>query len=265
MTEPTDVIAYKEGVKLFREGKVLEALARFKFAAQTGEDRPMEHFALASAFVQVQDWAAAGNEYRKFLAMNPGLPQQEAAAGKALKKIEEQIARDAQLEAQAAQEEEQRKRQEALARVRKVFDEAVAYYRAGGYSSALERLESLLASWGRTAEVLNLVGLCHVQLGNHDQAVQALEEGHSQDPENSDVSLNLARVYFERGNSKAADLLEAALERNPRNSRAWFNLAVLRLAQSDFAAAAAAWEKTLQLDPDDLEAKANLDMVKRRA
>lgn len=264
MTEPDDVKAYKEGVALFRQGKVLEALGRFRFAAETGEDRPMEFFALASAYVRVGDWEGARTQYSRFLAMNPGLPQQEAAARVALQKAEAKIA-EGRAEAEAAKRAaEEKRRQEALAKVRKVFDEAVAYYRAGGYGSALERLQQLLDSWGRTAEVLNLVGLCHVRLGNHAGAVKALEEALQEDPANADVALNLARAHFDQGTSQAAALLEQCVAGHPDNSQAWFNLGVSRLARSEFNEAAAAWQKVVELDPTDKEAKANLEMVKRR-
>lgn len=264
MTEPDDVKAYKEGVALFRQGKVLEALGRFKFAAETGEDRPMEFFALGSAYVRVGDWEGAKAQYSRFLAMSPGLPQQEAAARAALQKAEAKIV-EGRAEAEAAQKAtEEKRRQEALAKVRNVFDEAVAYYRAGGFDSALERLQQLLNSWGRTAEILNLVGLCHVRLGNHADAVQALEEALLEDPANADVALNLARSHFDRGTSRAAALLQQCVAGHPGNSQAWFNLGVLHLAQSEFGKAAAAWAKVVQLDPSDNEAKANLEMVKRR-
>ena len=258
--QPEDVVAYKEGVQLFRGGKVLEALARFKFAARTGEDRPMEHFALASAYAQVGQLEEAAAEYRRFLDMGSGLAQQEKAARAALDSLGRKLA-EADAQRHAAAEAQRRQR---LEQVRKSFDEAVAYYRAGGYQSALERLGGLLESWGRTTEVLNLVGLCHLHLEDYPAALAALEEGHRLDPENGDVLLNLARAHFEGGCGPARAALEKLVKLHPRRAAAWFNLGVLRLANSDFRGAQQAWTSVLEIDPDDKDARANLEMLGRR-
>ncbi len=147
MTEPQDVIAYKEGVRLFKEGKVLEALEKFRFAAETGEDRPMEHFALAAACMQIGDKDRAEREYTRFLDMEPCMPHQEHAA----RKVIEQLKRE-RLEADALEEEHRRAREEKVRRerlegVRRLYNEAVAFFRGGGYDSALRRLETLADSW----------------------------------------------------------------------------------------------------------------------
>ena len=258
--QPDDVIAYQEGVQLFRGGKLLEALARFKFAAETGVDRPMEHFALASAYAQVGQLEEAAAEYRQFLDMGSGQAPQEKAARVALESIGRKLA-EAKAERLATAEAERKQR---LQLVRKSFDEAVAYYRAGGYQSALERLEGLLESWGRTAEVLNLVGLCHLHIADYAAALVALEEGHRLDPENGDVLLNLARAHFEGGCAPARAALEELVKLHPRRAAAWYNLGVLKLANSDFRGAKKAWAFALEIDPDDKDARANLEMLGRR-
>ncbi len=258
--QPDDVIAYQEGVKLFRGGKLLEALAKFKFAAETGVDRPMEHFALASAYAQVGQLAEARSEYRKFLEMGGGPAPQERAAHAALESIERKFA-EAEAERRAAAKAEQEQR---LAQVQKRFDEAVSYYRAGGYQSALERLEGLLESWGRTAEVLNLVGLCHLHLNDYVAAVTVLDEGHRSNPESGDLLLNLARAHFEGGCGPARAALEKLVELHPERAAAWYNLGVLKLANSDFDGARKAWAAVLEIDPNDKDARANLDMLERR-
>jgi len=278
MKEPDDVKAYREGVKLFREGRTLEALQRFKFAAETGEDRPMEHFALAAAHMQVGDLAGARGEYQRFLDMKPSMPDREHAARKALAHIDEKLAAGDQARAAAAAEaaaEEQRQaaaraveaekqRREELARVRQAYDEAVAFFRGGGYDSALSRLEALLKDWGRTAEVLNLVGLCRKGLKDLEGAEAAFREAVETSPENVDVLLNLGQLVFERGALQARDFIRQALARDRQNSRSWFNLGVLSLALGEHDAARDAWQRAANLAPEDELARANLEMIKRR-
>lgn len=258
--QPDDVIAYQDGVRLFRGGQVLEALAKFKFAAETGVDRPMEHFALASAYAQVGQLDEAASEYRMFLDTGGGQPAQEEAARAALESIGRKLA-EAEAERIAAAKAEQEQR---LRRVRKSFDDAVSYYRAGGYQSALERLEELLESWGRTAEVLNLVGLCHLHLHDYASALAVLDEGHRSNPENGDILLNLARAHFEGGCRPARAALENLVKLHPEHAGAWYNLGVLKLANSDFKGAKKAWARVLDMNPDDDDARANLEMLERR-
>ncbi len=263
MTEPQDVIAYKEGVRLFKEGKVLEALEKFRFAAETGEDRTMEHFALAAACMQIGDKDRAEREYTRFLDMEPCMPHQEHAA----RKVIEQLKRE-RLEADALEEEHRRAREEKVRRerlegVRRLYNEAVAFFRGGGYDSALRRLETLADSWGRTAEVLNLMALCHKHLGNTGEATTLLKEAFQQAPENVDVMLNLAQHSFDVGVFRAQALIGKVLELDPENPRAWYNRGVLALAEGRLDAAREAWEKAAGLDPADERVRANLELVSK--
>lgn len=261
MTEPNDVIAYNDGVRLFKEGKTLQALERFRFAAETGEDRPMEHFALASACLQVGDKAGAEKEYRRFLDMEPGDNRQVQVARATIARLEKE-----RVEARAHEEAEQRAlteklRQERLLSVRKLYDEAVGFFRVGGYDSCLSRLETLAESWGRTAEVLNLQGLCFKHLGQLNEATQTLENAIQADPDHVDAALNLAQLHFETGVQRARKLIEGVLSSHPDNASAWFNLGVLTLASGNTAGARMAWEKASKIDPEDQRTIASLKMV----
>jgi tetratricopeptide (TPR) repeat protein len=249
MTEPQDVIAYRQGVLLFKQGKTLEALEKFRFAAQTGEDRPMEHFALASAYMQVGDTARAAAEYQRFLDMNPGMPQREHAAHKVIERVEA---------------DEEQKNLQRLTKVRKLYDEAISFFRVRGYDSALERLDSLLDLWGRTPEVLNLKGLCHRRQGQVNEAISAFQEALEHAPDNPDVLLNLGQLFFEEGAAKAESLISKAVKVASDNAGAWHNLAVLALSRGDYPAAEKAWLRVLTIDPDDETARANIIMLTRR-
>lgn len=249
MTEPMDVIAYREGVALFKQGKTLEALEKFRFAAETGEDRPMEHFALASACMQVKNVRGAVAEYQRFLDMNPGMPEREHAARKVIERVEA---------------DELKEHQERLAKVQKLYEEAMSYFRVAGYDSALERLDSLLELWGRTPEVLNLKGLCHRRRGQTREAISTFQEALEHSPDSPDVLLNLGQLFFEEGVAKAQRLIGRAVEVAKDNAAAWHNLAVLALAGNDYPAAEKAWLKALTIDPDDEIARANIKMITRR-
>lgn len=266
MDEPADVVAYREGVNLFRQGRVLEALRLFRFAAEHGEERPMEHFALAAAAMQVGDPAGAERSYRRFLEMAPGLPQQEQAARLALARVTAELERkraDEAGRAEQARREEEAAR-ERLAQLRALFDEAVAFYRCGGYQSALDRLEELAGQWGRTGELLNLMGLCRLRMGEPVAALELLTEAHAAQPDSVDITLNLAQLHFEAGLERAQALIEEALAQEPERAAGWHNLAICALARGDHGRACEHWERAARLAPDDPQIRANLEMLTRR-
>jgi Flp pilus assembly protein TadD len=244
----SDVIAYRKAVKLFKEGNILEALALFHEAATTGEDRPMEHFALATAYMKTGQLGPAKTEYERFFAMGGGEDGHNAAARKALAKI------DGAAAAEAAKLDE----------VRKQFADGVNYYRAGGYQGALERLEPLLESYGRTPELLNTIANCYVRLEDGATAQALLEEAVVQPECPPEVFVTLGRLRFEEGCKAALGALGAAVEIAPGDALAWFNKGVVHFARGDYADAEAAWTRASALDPGDRQVKANLEFLSKR-
>ena len=65
-----DVTAYNKGIQLLSAGKVEEAIPLLKTAAETGLDRPQEHYALAQALEKAGQDEFALAEYRRFLEMS---------------------------------------------------------------------------------------------------------------------------------------------------------------------------------------------------
>jgi Flp pilus assembly protein TadD len=257
----SDVIAYRKAVKLFKEGNILEALALFHEAATTGEDRPMEHFALATAYMKTGQLPEAKAEYERFFEMGGGEDGHNAAARKALDKIEAAAASAA---AKAAEEQQRELAKAALDKVRAQFADGVNYYRAGGFQGALERLEPLLDSYGRTPELLNTIANCYVGLDNGAAAQALLEEAVVQPECPPEVFVTLGRLRFEEGCKAALGALGAAVEIAPDDALAWFNKGVVHFARGDYDDARVAWTKASELDPRDRQVKANLEFLRKR-
>ncbi|MFN7973606.1 MAG: tetratricopeptide repeat protein [Acidobacteriota bacterium] len=67
----SDTSRFRNGVQLLKAGKLDEAIAELAIAATTGEDLPVEHFALAVAYEKNGDARRAVKEFQRFLEMNP--------------------------------------------------------------------------------------------------------------------------------------------------------------------------------------------------
>jgi len=244
----SDVIAYRKAVKLFKDGQILEALELFREAATTGEDRPLEHFALATAYMKTGQVAEAKTEYERFFAMGGGEDGHNMAAKKALAKLEK------------ATEDERSN----LEQIRRQFADGVNYYRAGGYQGALDRLEPLLASYGRTPELLNTIANCHIGLEDGATAQALLEEAVVQPACPPEVFVTLGRLRFDEGCKAALAALGAAVEIAPDDPLAWYNKGVVHFARGEYQEAEGAWKKALAFDPQDRQTKANLEFLARR-
>jgi tetratricopeptide (TPR) repeat protein len=80
-------------------------------------------------------------------------------------------------------------------------------------------------------------------------------------PQQQEAAARLGRLAFEDGDlASAASYLERATAGDSPAS-AWFDLAVVRQDMREYAAAEAAYRKTLQIKPDHAEAALNLGIV----
>ena len=257
----SDVIAYRKAVTLFKEGRILESLALFREAATTGEDRPIEHFALATAYMKTGQVPEARAEYERFFEMGGGDDGHNAAARKALAKLG---AAPATSTAPASAPPGREPANVPLEAIRKQFADGINYYRAGGYQGALDRLEPLLDSYGRTPELLNTIANCFIGLGDGPGARGLLEEAVVQPGCPSEVFVTLGRLRFDEGCEAALAALGAAVEIAPEDPLAWYNMGVVHFARGEYDDARIAWEKARTLSPEDRQVKANLEFLSRR-
>ena len=263
----SDVIAYRKAVDLFKEGRMLEALGLFREAATTGEDRPVEHFALATAYMKTGQFAEARVEYERFFAMGGGEEGHNAAARKALEKMPgvegENPATSTATSTASATVAADPPRGD-LDAIREQYADGVNYYRAGGYQGALERLEPLLKSYGRTPELLNTIANCYIGLEGAPRAQALLEEAVTQPDCPPEVFVSLGRLRFDEGCKAALAALAVAVEIAPDNALAWYNKGAVHFARGEYDDAEAAWKKTLAFEPNDRQAQANLEFLSKR-
>jgi tetratricopeptide (TPR) repeat protein len=116
---------------------------------------------------------------------------------------------------------------------------------------------------GKIANLHAEVAQAYVDAGMPADAKHELRKAILLCPQFSDLRLKLANLYRESGDLDAAKFeLEEAVGNRPRYVPAWVALGVTRLSMGDQKGAVAAWEKVLEIDPENKAAGMYLRMTK---
>jgi tetratricopeptide (TPR) repeat protein len=130
---------------------------------------------------------------------------------------------------------------------------------------ALEQFQIIAAKDPKDVESLIMVGGLNRMLENSVDAEAAFKKALAIEPENEDALVGLAGVYGERGDTKASsDLLERLATKNP-SGRAYAMLGQNYESMKQWALAAEAFNKATELEPAQLEFKAEAALDQTRA
>jgi len=255
-----DILAYEKGLALLKEGKSLEALEQLRFAAENGVDRAMEHFALATASFQCKRYEEASLEYKRFLEMGGAAIAHNEHASQSLKRIENILSDSSNNHKSSLPISKDNTTK--TGKMAKRYNEALAYYRAGGYEPALERFLALSKDLGETAELMSATASALQKLGREAQALELLERASKREEASSQVFLSLGELYFSLACNKALASFNRAISLSEDLPLPWFNRASLWFAMGKYEEAIADWKKVLELDPGDGQAKKNIVLAK---
>lgn len=149
-----------------------------------------------------------------------------------------------------------------VARLLTPFEEALLLHEAGDAKAADCYLEAI-SEGDNVAEAYCNLAIINLEQGNVPKALDNFTLSLKSDPRHVEAHYNLGNLYYDVGELPLARLhYEAATQIAPEFSLVYFNLALVYHRTNDGAAASAALERYIQLEPDDEEIEALRQLLK---
>jgi len=243
-----------------------EARAELIQALALAPDLVPARFILAQLYLDLRRPAGARETLTAGLAQHPGQPQLMALLGEAERQLGNP-GRAVDLARQVLVKEE------SFTQARYYL--ALALLDGGQREEATTELERVVRSGPKVADAYLALGTAYLDAGRVDAAVEALREATTVDGSRPDTRIALARAYRSKGLLARADA-ELTLARPRAIASAGFplsqqqlepdfylELGLVRLRQGRLTAAAAAFEKVLETEPDHQAATRQLAEVRK--
>jgi tetratricopeptide (TPR) repeat protein len=125
----------------------------------------------------------------------------------------------------------------------------ILYYERGFNEDAEAALAEASTLDPNQSKVWNNLGLARRKLGKRQEATEAFRRAHELDPADDAALNNLALAYIDAANwTAAAALLAEGTARAPQNAGLWFNLGVAKRGLGDLPGAAEALRQAITAD-----------------
>lgn len=133
---------------------------------------------------------------------------------------------------------------------------------ARNYPAALERIQARQSAAPDKVELLLLVAKVQLAQGDRAAVEKTILKASSLNPQMEGPYLMLAQLYLDaKQNDKAQQQLQLAVKNNPRDLSAMMMMATMSETAKDYKAAAATYEKMLEVNPQCSPALNNLAYV----
>lgn len=125
----------------------------------------------------------------------------------------------------------------------------------------------------RYPEIVKNIALIYVQQGNNKEAIDAIKEARSIQPDDTSLILNEADLYIRISNNSVNDndrsfyrtkfkeLMELAITKDPENGILYYNLGVISSEQGEADTAIEYYKKAIEFKPDYVDAYLNIVSV----
>ena len=126
--------------------------------------------------------------------------------------------------------------------------------KAGTHINPVEEL-----STSKFPEIIKNIALIYVQNGETEKALEALALARAEDPDDLNLLLTEANVYYNMGDVvKFKELLEIAVKKDPNNAELQYNLGVIASEVNDFDNSKKYYLRAIELKSDYTNAYINL-------
>lgn len=111
----------------------------------------------------------------------------------------------------------------------------------------------------KKAEIVKNVALIYTQLKQNDKALEAYKAARENNPEDVNLILNEANLYFSMGDKeKFKELMAEAINLAPDNADLHYNVGVINMEQENYEDARKSYNKAIEINPGYTNAYLNL-------
>lgn len=142
------------------------------------------------------------------------------------------------------------------------------FLRESGAAEVVVTEDRIIMRWSATAKRASLTaqGIDYLKQGNYDKGLSTLRVALQRNPADADALFNLAIALSNKGNpDEAVELLQRLLAAEPAHAGAWVALGVAQASQGSNTAAIESLRSAVALDPRNGYAQMNLGAILSRA
>ena len=136
--------------------------------------------------------------------------------------------------------------------------EALSCFDQGDLRRAADLLDAVLATTPGQPQALHLLGVIHLQSGNAAEAITLIDQAIAADPGQPFFHNSLGEALRAKGEPAAADAYRRAIDLQPDYLQAYNNLGIALHQAGDTDGAANAFRAALNVDAEDMDARNNL-------
>jgi len=162
--------------------------------------------------------------------------------------------------------QEAKEQEEAQPRisVEELVEKADDAYRSGDLQETKKYLREALYLEPKNLDILNKLGYVESQEGNYDEAISYAKDALEIEPDAPEVHAAIASFYrHEKEYDKAKEHYEKAIALEGNNEIYYFNYGNLLLDMNDTEGAKKMYEKAIEIAPDFMQAKFELEKLKK--
>ncbi len=140
------------------------------------------------------------------------------------------------------------------------FKEAFSYHQSGKLTQARDLYLEILKEEPENAEVWDLLGVLYYQINDYMESELCIKKAISLNPRLYYIE-NLARLYLDKGEFKAAIALYEDLVKAKESYENYFNLAMAYKGKHDWEKAKETYLKSIEINPKGYESYFNLAYI----